>query len=176
MHSHISVLLILYRNGSIKCDIVLDLALESPTSTDIPRITPPSTVFMQQSSSFPPTAVLVHSAGKSVVYIIFQSIYELYMLTHLPWTKWPPFRRRHFQTHFREWQFYLISIRISLKFVPNGPIYNKAVLVQVKAWRLTGDNPLPEPMLTQFTDAYMRHSTLIVMHICVSESGQHWFR
>ena len=25
-------------------------------------------------------------------------------LTHLPWTKWPSFRRRYFQMHFREWK------------------------------------------------------------------------
>ena len=50
-----------------------------------------------------------------------------------------------------------ISIRISLKFVPKGPIDNKSALIQVMAWRQTGDKPLPEPMLTQFTDAYTRH-------------------
>ena len=50
-----------------------------------------------------------------------------------------------------------ISIKISLKFVPKGPIDNKSALVQVMAWHRTGDKPLPEPMLTQFTDAYMRH-------------------
>ena len=50
-----------------------------------------------------------------------------------------------------------ISIRISLKFVPNGPIDNKSALVWVMAWRRTGDKPLPEPMLTQFINAYMRH-------------------
>ena len=50
-----------------------------------------------------------------------------------------------------------ISIKISLKFVPKGPIDNESVLVQVMAWRRTGDKLLPEPMLTQFTDAYMRH-------------------
>ena len=50
-----------------------------------------------------------------------------------------------------------ISIKISLKFVPKGPIDNKSALVQVMAWRRTGDKPLPEPVLTQFTDAYMRH-------------------
>ena len=49
-----------------------------------------------------------------------------------------------------------ISIRISLKFVPKGPIDNKSVLVQVIAWCRRGEKPLPEPMLTQFTD-YMRH-------------------
>ena len=50
-----------------------------------------------------------------------------------------------------------ILIKISLKFIPKGPIDNKLVLVQVMAWRQTGDKPLSEPMLTQFTDAYMRH-------------------
>ena len=50
-----------------------------------------------------------------------------------------------------------ISIKISLKFVPRSPIDNKPALVQVMAWRRTGDKPLPEPMMAQFTDAYMRH-------------------
>ena len=50
-----------------------------------------------------------------------------------------------------------IAIQISLKFVPNGSIANKSVLVQVMALRRTGDKPLPEAMLTQFIDAYMRH-------------------
>ena len=49
-----------------------------------------------------------------------------------------------------------IQIRFSLKFVPRSPINNKPALVQVMACRLTGDKPLPEPMLTQFADAYMR--------------------
>ena len=50
-----------------------------------------------------------------------------------------------------------IPIRISLKIVPRSPIYNKPAVVQVMAWRRTSDKPLPELMLTQFTDAYMRH-------------------
>ena len=50
-----------------------------------------------------------------------------------------------------------IAIRISLKFVPRSPIDNKQALVQVMAWRRTGDKPLPEPFITQFTDTYMRH-------------------
>ena len=52
---------------------------------------------------------------------------------------------------------FCISIRISLQFVPKGSVDNKSVLVQVMAWRLTGDKPLPKPILVQFTDAYMRH-------------------
>ena len=50
-----------------------------------------------------------------------------------------------------------ISIQISLKFVPKSPIDNKPALVQVMAWHRTGDKPLPEPMMTQFIDAYIRH-------------------
>ena len=48
-----------------------------------------------------------------------------------------------------------MSIRILLKFVSKSPIDNISALVLVMAWRQTGDKPLPEPMLTQFTDAYM---------------------
>ena len=49
-----------------------------------------------------------------------------------------------------------IPIRISLKFAPRSPIDNMPALVQAMAWRQTGGKPLPEPVLTQFTDAYMR--------------------
>ena len=51
-----------------------------------------------------------------------------------------------------------ILIKISLKFVSKGPIYNIPVLVQITAWRRSGDKPLSEPMMVSFTDAYMRHS------------------
>ena len=47
-----------------------------------------------------------------------------------------------------------ILIKISLKLVPKGPIYNMSALVRVLAWCRTGDKPLPEPMLMQFTDTY----------------------
>ena len=39
-----------------------------------------------------------------------------------------------------------ILIQISLKFVPKGPIDNKSALVQVMAWRRSGDKPLSEPI------------------------------
>ena len=47
-----------------------------------------------------------------------------------------------------------IPIHISLKFVPRSPIGNKPALVQVMAWHQTGDKPLPEPMMIQYTDVY----------------------
>ena len=51
-----------------------------------------------------------------------------------------------------------IPIQLLLKFVARSPIDNESALVQVMAWRRTGDKPLPEPMMTQLTDAYMWHS------------------
>ena len=42
-------------------------------------------------------------------------------------------------------------------FVSRNPIDNKPALIQVMAWRRTGDEPLPELMLIQFTDTYIRH-------------------
>ena len=52
-------------------------------------------------------------------------------------------------------------MKISLKFVPKGSINNIPALVQIMAWRRTGDKPLSEPMMTQLNDAYMRHSASI---------------
>ena len=40
-----------------------------------------------------------------------------------------------------------IPIKISLKFVPKGPINNIPALVQIMAWRCPGDKPLSEPMM-----------------------------
>ena len=52
-------------------------------------------------------------------------------------TKWPPFSW-HFQMHFLVW----ILIKISPKFIPNGPINNILALVQIMAWCWVGDKPL----------------------------------
>ena len=50
-----------------------------------------------------------------------------------------------------------ISIKISLKFVPKGPINKIPALVQIMAWRRPGDKPLSEPMMVR-----------LLMHICVT--------
>ena len=50
-----------------------------------------------------------------------------------------------------------ITIKISLKFVPKGPINNIPALVQIMAWRHPGDKPLSEPMMVS-----------LPMHICVT--------
>ena len=40
-----------------------------------------------------------------------------------------------------------IPIKISLKFVPKGPINNIPAMVQIMAWRRPGDKPLSEPRM-----------------------------
>ena len=55
-----------------------------------------------------------------------------------------------------------ILIKISLKFLPYGPVDKKSTLVQVMAWCWTGNKPLPQPVLTTRVNsslssaAYMR--------------------
>ena len=51
----------------------------------------------------------------------------------------------------------LISIKVSLKFNPNGPINNVPTLVQLMAWRRPGDKPFSEPMMV-----------CLLTHICVT--------
>ena len=50
-----------------------------------------------------------------------------------------------------------IPIKISLKFVPKGPINNIPALVQIMAWRRPGDKPLSAPMMVS-----------LLTHICVT--------
>ena len=58
---------------------------------------------------------------------------------------------RHFPDDIFKWIFLnengWMSINISLKFVPRGPINNIPTLVQIMAWRRPGDKPLFEPMV-----------------------------
>ena len=79
---------------------------------------------------------------------------------------------RHFPDDVFKWIFLnenvRISIEISFKFVPKGPINNIPLLVQIMAWRLPGDTPLSEQMVVR-----------LLMHICVSRPqwvklNYHW--
>ena len=60
----------------------------------------------------------------------------------------------HFPEDILKWIFLnenvLISIKISLKFVPNGPINIITALVQIMTWRRPGDKPLSKPMVVSF--------------------------
>ena len=50
-----------------------------------------------------------------------------------------------------------IAIKISLTFVPKGPINNIPALIQIMAWRRPGYKPLSEPMMVS-----------LLTHICVT--------
>ena len=67
---------------------------------------------------------------------------------------------------------FCILIRVSLKFVPKGPIDIKAAMVQVMVWRRIGDTPLTEAMLTPPTDAYMQHWGGGVVKLTLSFQGK----
>ena len=41
------------------------------------------------------------------------------------------------------------------------PIDSKSALLRVMPWRRTGETPLPEPMMPDFVDAYMRHKASV---------------
>ena len=51
-----------------------------------------------------------------------------------------------------------ILVKISLEYVPKGPSNNIPALVQIMAWRRSGDKPLSEPMMVD-----------LPMHICVTQ-------
>ena len=82
---------------------------------------------------------------------------ELYTFAHLPLDK----MAASLADNIFKWIFLnesdKILIWISLKFIPRSPIDNKPDLVQVMAWRRTGDKALSEPVMAQFTHAYLRH-------------------
>ena len=87
-------------------------------------------------------------------------------------------RLRHNGRHFREIFKYIflnknvgISIKVSMKFVPKGPINDIPALVQIMAWRRpddnngccrTGDKPLYEPLLVTFNKLMIWYWSLLV--------------
>ena len=67
---------------------------------------------------------------------------------------------RQFEDYIFKYIFFqrkcLNATKVSLKFVPNGSIDNMPAMVRSMAWCQTGYKSLPEPMLTQFSEPYMR--------------------
>ena len=96
-------------------------------------------------------------SGASLVHATEFVPYSVIFLTHLPLDKMAAILADNIFKHIFLNENIRISIKISLKFVPKGLIDNTSALIQVMPWRQTGDKPLPEAMMTQFTDAYMWH-------------------
>ena len=78
-----------------------------------------------------------------------------------------------FSKAFSSVKKYCILITIVLKCLLKDAIDNIAALVQIMAWRRTGDKPLSEPMMTEFGDAYMRlaasmtHAAIVACDACM---------
>ena len=53
---------------------------------------------------------------------------------------------------FLEWKLWYVVSKFHLSLFPWS---HKSALVQVVAWRRTGDKPVPQPMMTNSTDAYI---------------------
>ena len=94
-------------------------------------------------------------------------MFYLFYLYFIKFNSWRPWRNRRYNADdifkcifLREnvW----IPNKISLKFVPKGPINNIPAMVQIMAWRRPGDKPLSEPMMVS-----------LLTHTCVTRPQ--WF-
>ena len=68
----------------------------------------------------------------------------------------------------------IISIKISLKFVPKVQISNIPALVQIMAWCWPGANPLSRPMMVYLSDTYMHHSDSWVSTLSMRQNRCHF--
>ena len=80
-------------------------------------------------------------------------------------TKWLAFCQWHFQRYFIKRKFFYLNYNFTELFFPRGPNDNNSVMWM--GWQQPGNKPLHRPMLTHLP---------LVLHICISELGHHWFR
>ena len=80
---------------------------------------------------------------------------------------------RHFPDNIFKYIFVnenvLNAIKISLKFVPKGPIDTIPALLQIMDWRCPGDKPLSKPTMVSFP-AHIYASSLCLSEYIFSES------
>ena len=91
-----------------------------------------------------------------ISYTVFPLLFGLIIITLRPRQNGCQFPDAIFKCIFLN-ENIKISIKISLKFVPKGPINNIPSLVQIMAWRRPGDKPSSEPMMV-----------CLLTHICVT--------
>ena len=93
----------------------------------------------------------------------YQSLIFLCLVCTSVWVNSSPPRQNgcHFADDIFKWisltENVSISMKISLNFVPRGPINNNPTLVQIVAWRWPGGKPLSEPMMVR-----------LPMNICIT--------
>ena len=76
-----------------------------------------------------------------------------------------------------------IPIKMSLKFVPKGPINNIPALVQIMAWRRAGNKPLSQPMMVELPThicitrpqwVKSEYNSLAIVYVTSWNSGIRW--
>ena len=135
--------------------------------------------FVQGGRFYPNLPCLLHWNWRMVAPISVKQPWRIWIICHLdplslimyskqikaPQIRLNTLRPRQNGRHFADYVFKCIlindnvwiSLKISLKFVPKGPINNIPAMVQIMAWRRPGDNPLSEPMMVS-----------LPTHICVA--------
>ena len=70
-----------------------------------------------------------------------------------------PRQNGHYFAHdiFKNIKTFELHLKMTLKIVPKGAIWNRSALVGVMAWCRTGDRPLCGPVMAWFSDAYISH-------------------
>ena len=101
--------------------------------------------------------VTAHAAVLHLKIILFKIIATRMSLTHWVRDKMAAIFQTTFSNAFCWMKMYEFRLKISLKFVPQGPINNIPALVQIMAWRRPGDKPLSGPMMVK-----------LPTHICVT--------
>ena len=104
------------------------------------------------------TAMIFLRISARVPLIVRTRIRKLYRSIVILKTTFP------FQMHILK-ENALISIKISLKFVPRSTTNDIPALVLIMAWRRIGDKPLFEPILDCVSDAYVGHSASVGKYI-----------
>ena len=106
------------------------------------------------------------------IYISVPVTYELMSYTLRPRQNDRHFANVTFKRLFLN-EIVRISIKISLKLVPKGPINSIPALVQITAWRRPGEEPLSEPMMDILPTHICGTRTQWVKHsVCNYKCGQ----
>ena len=96
-------------------------------------------------------------AMRCILWILWIQMFARYQGSFIINSLRPRQNGRHFTDDIFKWNVW-IPIKISLKFVPQGPMNNIPALVRIMAWRRSGDKPLSEPVMVS-----------LLTHICVTQ-------
>ena len=128
-------------------------------------VTPTSKDIIQKGQQNAPTrcqCLGYHSCGHDGMNDFTTFVQTLFILptpslSHWGWDKMNAISQTIFSKFIFLKENVSIAIKISLKFVPKGPINNIPSLVQIMAWRHPRDKPLSETMMVR-----------LPTHICVT--------